>query len=231
MTRAYREVRVASADAGWRIMLDARELQTPARMPLLLQKRELAAAIAEEWQAQTDKVAPHTMPLMRLAATAIDRVAPQRQKTIDDIAGYAETDLVCYRAERPEDLVARQSAIWQPLVDWATLRFDAPLLVVAGVIPKRQSFAVAAAMRAAVSGMDEFWLSALHEATTLCGSIVIGLALAERRLDAEGAWRASQLDEIYQIEKWGEDAEAARRRSSIRSDLDAACRFMDLLRT
>lgn len=231
MKRAYREVRVAPAGAGWRIMLDARELQTPARLPLLLPKQELAVAIAGEWQAQTDKIVPSTMPLMRLAATAVDRVAPQQEKTFDDIVGYAETDLVCYRAERPADLVARQTAAWQPLVDWAILRFDAPLLVVTGVVPKRQSPAVAAALRAAIADMDEFWLSALHEATTLSGSIVIGLALRERRLDAEAAWRASQLDESYQIEKWGEDAEAARRRADIRRDLDAACRFMGLLRT
>lgn len=230
MKRAYREVRVASAGAGWRIILDARELQTPARLPLLLPRQELAAAIAGEWQAQTDKIVPSTMPLMRLAATAVDRVAPERQRTIDEIVGYAETDLVCYRAERPEDLVSRQTAAWQPLVDWAILRFDAPLLVVTGVIPKRQSPAVAAALRAAISEMDEFGLAALHEATTLCGSVVIGLALTERLLDAEAAWRASQLEESYQIEKWGEDAEAARRRADIRRDLEAACRFINLLR-
>lgn len=229
MKRVYREVQVASAGAAWKIMLDERELQTPARHPFLLPNEGLAGAIASEWQVQVDRILPGTMPLTRLAATAIDRVRSNRQKTIDDIVGYAETDLVCYRAERPADLVARQTATWQPLVDWATLRFDAPMLVVTGVIPRRQSPAVAAALRAAMADMDEFWLSALHEATTLCGSIVIGLALRERRLDAESAWRASQLDETYQIEKWGEDADAVRRHADIRRDLDAACRFMCLL--
>lgn len=231
MKRVYREVQVASAGESWRIMLDARELQTPARHPFLLPNQGLAEAIASEWQAQAEKIIPGTMPLTRLAATAIDRIRAHRQKTIDDIVGYAETDLVCYRAERPADLVARQTATWQPLVDWATLRFDAPMLVVTGVIPRRQSPAVAAALRAAMADMDEFWLSALHEATTLCGSIVIGLSLRERRLDAEAAWLASQLDENYQIEKWGEDTEAARRRADCRRDLVAACRFMGLLQT
>ena len=231
MKRVYREVQVASAGEPWRIMLDARELQTPARHPFLLPNQGLAEAIASEWRAQAEKINPGTMPLTRLAATAIDRIRSHRQKTIDDIVGYAETDLVCYRAERPADLVTRQTASWQPLVDWATLRFDAPMLVVTGVIPRRQSPAVAAALRAALAGVDEFWLSALQEVTTLCGSIVIGLALRERRLDAEAAWRASQLDESYQIEKWGEDVEAARRRADIRRDLDAAWRFMGLLET
>lgn len=230
MKRVYREVQVAPAAAGWRIMLDARELQTPARLPFLLPKRDLATAIAGEWQAQTDKIAARKMPLTQLASTAIDRVTAQRQKTIDAIVGYVETDLVCYRAERPEDLVARQSAAWQPLVDWATLRLDAPLPVVTGVIPMRLAPAVATALRAAISEMDEFWLAALHEATTLCGSVVIGLALVEQRLDVDSAWEASQLDETYQIEKWGEDVEAVRRRAGIRRDLEATCRFLDLLR-
>ena len=138
MKRVYREVRVAPAGDGWCILLDARTLQTPARAPLLLPRRGLAEAIAAEWDAQTEKVVPVTMPLMQLAATAIDRTAVQRGQVIDEIVGYAQTDLVCYRAERPPELAARQSVIWQPLVDWVTLRFDAPLLVTTGVVPKAQ---------------------------------------------------------------------------------------------
>jgi chaperone required for assembly of F1-ATPase len=170
------------------------------------------------------------MPLMCMAATAIDRVMSQRAAVISEIVGYAETDLVCCRADRPPDLVARQSAVWQPLVDWATLRFDAPLLVTAGVVPQRQPAAVASAFRSAVDALDLYWLTALHSATTACGSLVIGLALLDRRLDADSAWQASQLDEIFQIEKWGEDAEAAARRRDLKRDIEATARFMDLLR-
>ncbi|HZF36488.1 MAG TPA: ATP12 family protein [Candidatus Angelobacter sp.] len=230
MRRVYREVRVAPAGGGWSILLDTRTLHTPARAPLLLPRRGLAAAIAAEWDAQTDKVVPAAMPLMQLAATAIDRTEPQRRQVIDEIVGYGATDLVCYRAERPADLVARQSAAWQPLLDWLTLRFDAPLLVTTGVIPRTQPETALAAIRAAVEALDPFWSTALHGATTACGSVVIGLALVERCLDAEGAWQASQLDESFQIEAWGEDAEAAARRAALKRDIEATWRFMELLR-
>jgi len=230
MKRVYREVRIAPAGDGWCIRLDARQLQTPARMPLALPAEPLAAAIAAEWDAQVDSIVPATMPLMRLAATAIDRVAPSRQQVVDEVVGYAETDLVCYRAERPDDLVARQAAIWQPLVDWATLRFDAPLQVTTGVTPRPQPRGVAAALRSVVAPMDVFRLSALHGATTACGSLVIALALAERRLDAEAAWQASQLDETYQMEKWGADPEAVKRRDELKRDIQSIARFLELLR-
>lgn len=231
MKRVYREVRVAPAGDGWSIRLDARTLQTPGRAALLLPKRGLAEAIAGEWDAQTDTVAPATMPLMRIAATAVDRVAPQRPRAIEEIIGYVGTDLVCYRADRPAELVARQGALWQPLVEWATLRFDAPLPVTTGIVPRPPSAAVTAAFQSAVEALDPWWLTALHGATTACGSIVIGLALAEQRLDAEGAWQAAQLDESFQIEKWGEDAEAAARRRELKRDIEATARFMDLLRS
>jgi len=230
MKRVYREVRVAPEGDGWSISLDARRLQTPGRAALVLPKPGLAEAVAAEWDAQIDRIMPATMPLMRLAATAIDRVAPQRRQAVEDIVAYAGTDLVCYRADRPAELVARQTALWQPLVDWATLRFDAPLTVTTGIVPGPASAAAVAAIRAAVAAYDPWWLTALHGATTACGSVVIGLALAERRLDAEGAWQASQLDETFQIEQWGEDSEAASRRRDLKRDIEATARFMDLLR-
>lgn len=229
MKRVYREVRVAPAGAGWSILLDARTLQTPARTPLLLSQRGLAEAIAAEWDAQTAKIVPATMPLMQLAATAIDRIAPQPEHAVEEVVGYAATDLVCYRADRPADLVERQNACWQPLVDWVTLRFDAPLRVTTGVVPKAQPSAAITAIRSAVESLDPFRLTALQGITTSCGSVVIGLAALERRLDAEAAWQASQLDETYQIEAWGEDAEAAARRAALRRDLAAIYRFIELL--
>jgi chaperone required for assembly of F1-ATPase len=229
MKRAYREARVAAAEGGWRILLDERTLQTPARASLLLPTRGLAEAVAAEWAAQKETIVPASMPLMRLAATAIDRVGPRREEVIDEVAGYAETDLVCYRAEHPADLVARQHAVWQPLVDWATLHFDAPLLVATGVLPRRQPSKVLTAIRQAVAARDTLPLTGLHAATTTSGSVVVGLALAEGRLDVEGAWQAAQLDETYQIEQWGEDPEAAARRAELRRDLEAIDRFLTLL--
>jgi chaperone required for assembly of F1-ATPase len=231
MKRVYRAVAVAPGDGGWQVMLDSRPLRTPAKAPLLLPNRALAEAVAQEWDAQVETVVPPTMPLMRLATTAIDRVVPQRARVIEEVAGYAGTDLVCYRADRPAELVARQQAIWQPLVDWATLRFDAPLLVTTGVVPRPQPAGAVAAIQAAVAAFDDFSLTALHGLTTTCGSVVIALALAESHLEPEAAWQASQLDETFQIEKWGEDTEAGRRRAAIRADIEDSCRFLALLRS
>jgi chaperone required for assembly of F1-ATPase len=230
MKRVYRAVAVAPGDGGWQVMLDSRVLRTPAKAPLLLPNRALAEAIAAEWDSQVKTVVPATMPLMRLAATAIDRVAPQRTQVIEEVAGYAGTDLICYRADRPAELVARQQAVWQPLVDWATLRYDAPLLVTTGVVPRLQPAGAVAAIQAAVAAFDDFSLTALHGLTTACGSVVIALALAESHLEPEAAWQVSQVDETFQIEKWGEDAEAGRRRAAIRADIEASCRFLALVR-
>jgi chaperone required for assembly of F1-ATPase len=133
--RFYRIAGSAGAPGGYRVLLDDRPLRSPGGAEMLL-PAALAAAIAAEWQAQEDEIRPLTMPLMRLASTAIDRVAPLREGVVEEIAGYAATDLVCHRAERPPELVARQHAIWQPLVDWVRLRYDAPLLVTTGVLPR-----------------------------------------------------------------------------------------------
>jgi chaperone required for assembly of F1-ATPase len=188
-----------------------------------------AAAIAAEWDAQQDDIRPATMPLTRLAATAIDRTRTQRDLVIAETANYAGTDLVCYRAERPPELIARQQTEWQPLLDWAMLRYDASLSVTSGILPQPQSPAALKAFAAAVAAQNDFRLTALHAMTAACGSLVIALALLDGRLDAAAAFAVSQLDETFQIEAWGEDAEAAARRQGLAEDIAAAARFVELL--
>jgi chaperone required for assembly of F1-ATPase len=229
MKRAYKQVAAGPVDGGWGVALDGRPMRTPGKNPLALPTAALAAAIAAEWDAQQDEIRPASMPLTRLAATAIDRTAPQRDKVVDEIAGYAGTDLVCYRADHPPALAARQQAAWQPLIDWAALRYDAALAVTCGVIPTRQPPAALKAFAAAVAALDDFRLTALHALTATCGSLVIALAVLEDRLDAGTAFAASQLDETFQIEAWGEDAETAARRQALADDIAAASRFLKLL--
>ena len=230
MKRFYKDASAKSVEGGFGVALDTRTLRTPAKLPLVLPRLALAEAIAAEWRNQVDEVRPHTMPLMRLASTAIDLVAKRHADVVAEIANFAETDLVCYRADHPPELAARQRAIWQPLVDWATLRYDAPLAVTAGIIPVAQKRATVHALTAAVAAYEPMALTALHAATTASGSLVIALALMEGRLDAEAAFAASQLDESFQIEQWGEDHEAAGRRAALKADIAAAARFIALLR-
>lgn len=230
MKRFYRKAEPVQRAGGYDITLDSKPIKTPGKRDLVVPNEALAAAIAEEWNAQEGEVRAATMPLTRLATTTVDRVATQRDAIIRQTANYAATDLVCYRAAHPPALAARQQAVWQPLIDWAVLRYDAPLSVTTGVIPTKQSAASLRAFAAAVAEQHDFALTALHVATAACGSLVIGLALIEGHLEAEGAFAASQLDESFQIEAWGEDAEQAERRRTLAADIQAAARFISLLR-
>jgi len=231
MRRFYKRAEAARRTGGHGVTLDGKPIKTPGKRDLVVPTKALATAIAEEWNAQNSEVHAATMPLTRLAATTIDRVATQRDAIIQQTANYAATDLVCYRATHPPALAARQQAVWQPLIDWAVMRYDAPLVVTSGVIPKSQSAASLRALTAAVAGRKDFALTALHVATAACGSLIIALALLEGQLDAQQAFAASQLDESFQIEGWGEDAEQAQRRRALAADIDAAARFLSLLRT
>ena len=230
MKRVYRKVATGPANGGWAVALDGRPMRTPAKHDMLVPTEALAQAIAAEWDAQQDEVRPATMPLTRLAATAIDHTAAQRDQVVAETANYAGTDLICYRADHPPALIARQQEVWGPLVEWAMLRYDAALAVTSGIVPTRQSPAALNAFAAAVAAQDDFRLTALHTLTAACGSLVIALAVFEGRLDAEAAFATSQLDETFQIEEWGEDAEAAARRRGLAEDIAAAARFAELLR-
>lgn len=230
MKRFYREAVVATAEDGFTILLDGKPLRTPAKNELKVARRGLAEAIAAEWQGQGKTVTPLALPLTRLVSTAIDRVAPRRAEVVAEIAKYAGTDLLCYRAADPPELAARQHTVWQPLLDWADERFDARLAVTHGVTPISQAQAALEALKRAVAAHDEIRLVALHLATTTCGSLILALALLEGRLSPDEAFAAAQLDESFQIERWGEDLEQATRRDALREDIALAARFAALLR-
>lgn len=209
--------------------LDDKPVRTPAGASLLLPTRALAEAIAEEWRAQETKIDPSSMPMLQLANSAIDRVAGNVEAIVDQLAAYGETDLVCHWAPDPPELVARQRQHWQPLLDWAALELDAPLRPVEGIVARPQPKTALEALRVAVAAQPPFRLAALYLLTTVTGSLVIGLAALAGRIDPEAAWQAAQLDELFQAERWGEDEEAAARRTAEKADLMAATRFLGLL--
>jgi chaperone required for assembly of F1-ATPase len=230
MKRFYTVVGVVAAEQGFGVTLDAKPLCTPAKAQLAVPSRSLAEAIAAEWRGQGGDVALDDLPLTRLASTAIDLVTARRPEVVADIVRYAGTDLVCYRAGHPPELAQRQHEAWQPLIDWASLRFDAALEVTIGVVPVAQLPASLRAFAAAVESYSPLELAALHMATAACGSLVVALALMEGQIDAAGAFAASQLDESFEIEQWGEDAEQMRRRAALNEDIALAHRFVTLLR-
>jgi chaperone required for assembly of F1-ATPase len=229
MRRFYREVRVIAADRGHGIQFDGKPLRTPAKAELILPGQALAKAIAAEWRAQSDTIDLRALPLTRLASSAIDLVATRRDAVIAETADYAGTDLLCYRAAHPPELARRQEAAWQPLLDWAAARYDAPLIVTTGIAPVAQPPASLAAFATVVGAQDSMRLAALRLATAAAGSLVIALALLEGRLDTDAAFAAAELDETFQIENWGEDPERTKRRAILRDDLALAARFASLL--
>jgi chaperone required for assembly of F1-ATPase len=219
---------------GHRILLDGKPMRLPSGTSLTVGPVALARAIAEEWQqAGGEKGGDMTFkdtPLTRLAGTALERIAPDPAPTVDAIARYGETDLLCYRAEAPQALVQRQHQHWQPWLDWAALIYDSPLRVTTGVGYVKQHHDSIAALRAAVAALDVHALAGLGIAVPALGSLVLGLALAASEMDADTAFTLGALDELFQAEQWGEDYEAVDRRTSLLADVALAARYIDLTR-
>ncbi len=231
MRRFYKEVAVETREAGWAIVLDGKPIATPAKAPLAAPSAALAQRIAAEWRNQSEKIAASSMPLTQLLYTALDRVPARRRDLVGEIAAYGASDLLCYRATHPAALVERQSKSWDGLLDWLAERHGARLAVMSEIGIVAQDPAALARIAAAVAAFDDCRLAGLHLATGALGSVVLALALAERRIDAGTAWAASLVDELFQAEKWGGDAETSARFAAIRADIEAASSFMDLCRS
>ena len=230
MKRLYTEAAVVEHAGGFGVSLDGRPIRTPGRTLLLLPTRALADAIAVEWQAQGDQVRPHTMPLMQLAGTVVDHFPANRAAVEATVLRFAETDAVCYRADagQPAELTALQASLWDPLLDWLRKERGATLVITSGILPISQSREEIAILARVVSAMDDWRLGAFQCATASSGSFVIGLALVDGRIDAGEALAAAELDAGFETDRWGEDAEAAARRTVVAADLAAARAFADL---
>lgn len=229
MKRFWKEASAIPRDGVWAVELDGRSVRTPARHDLALHSEALAQAVASEWNAAGDTVDPGAMPLTGLANAAIDHVAADPDGFADVLAKYGETDLLCYRAEAPGALIERQAAEWDPLLAWARRRFDVDFSITAGITHVAQPEATVARLGHAVATLDPFRLAALSPLVTIGGSLIAGLAVVEAAISSEYAWQAVSLDERWQLEKWGSDAEAEAALEIRRRDFLAAARFVELL--
>jgi chaperone required for assembly of F1-ATPase len=230
MKRFYKDVSVGPADSGFAVLLDGKPIKTPGRAMLVLPTENLAAAIAREWQAQGEAIVATTMPLLRLANTVVDGVAVNRAGVIDAILRFGENDLLCYRAHQPPELVARQREGWDPLLDWVRQRHGAHMKVAEGMAHIDQTFDALLALRQALEDFDPFTLGGLHVIASITGSLMLALAVAGRFISGADAFALSRIDEIYQAEKWGEDAEAAKRATALGHELDKAVELMTAVR-
>lgn len=229
MKRFYKQVAVAPGQGGFTIALDGRPIQSPARQVLTLPTSALAQAVAAEWQAQGDRLDIPSMTLTRLSNQAQDRIAADPGAVVAQLCGYAATDLLCYRAESPASLVERQAAHWDPLLDWAATHYGVRLPVTMGVMPLPPSPDATAIFQQRLAAEDAFRLTGLAEVVAAAGSLVIGLAVLENRLDAGAAWAAASVDEIYQAERWGPDVEAQAMLQTRQAILEAGARLLALV--
>jgi chaperone required for assembly of F1-ATPase len=231
MKRFYKETAVEAAEGGWRVLLDGKPMRTPAKSVLVVPTEPLAQAIAGEWRSVAENTEINTahLPLTRLAATGLDRVAPRHLEIIADTAKYGGSDLLCYRASAPDSLVKTQQETWQPLLDWAAERYGAKLKVVDGISFVEQPEEAKVRLRDAVAAHADLALAALYNLTHTSGSLVVALAVSDGRLTAEEAANAALVDELYQVGRWGDDPLAEKHREGVRKDIVAAARFLALL--
>ena len=226
--RFYKAVQLSESNG---ILLDGKPVKTPLKASLQLPTKALGEAIAEEWRAQKDFIDPESMPLTKLANTAIDRATAEHTTIVDEITQYAGSDMVCYFAEGPRELFSRQQKHWQPVFDWAVDKLDARFRQGKGITHIAQPPETLETIRLHLTQFDPWQLTAVYVLTTLTGSALLSLMLQTAAITPEDAWHAAHVDEDFQIEQWGEDDEAVRRRASRKREYDGLTGFFDLLKS
>ncbi|WGW05255.1 ATP12 family chaperone protein [Tropicibacter oceani] len=227
--RFWQNTEINPVEGGFTVLLDGRGVKTPAKTPLIVPTEALAREIAAEWQAQQDKVNPKTMPFTRTANSALDKVATQHAEVADMLAAYGDADLLCYRADHPQELVQRQIEAWDPMLDWAETALGARLEPRSGVIHAPQAPQALTHLARQVHDLNPFALAAFHDLVSMTGSLVLGFAAAHDHLPADQIWQLSRIDETWQEEQWGEDEEATALAVHKRGEFLHASRFFRLV--
>lgn len=229
MKRFYTDVDVQREPGGFSVTLDGRPIKTPHGRVVVLPGPSLAEAIADEWREQGEQINPRAMPLTRLVNTVEDGLRATRAEVVAGLTTYGKMDLICYWAEAPQNLVERQHATWQPLLDWVSEHLGAPVVATKGIGAVEQDERALTALEREIEAFDNFALAAIHEMTTLTGSVFLSLAVARGQLRSEAAWEAAHVDEAFQQEQWGEDAEAKARLEARRASFEQAVHALRLL--
>ncbi len=231
MKRFYKSAAAEKGEGGFIVTLDGRPIKTPSKATLLMPNSAVAELVAAEWDEQGDDVKPLQMPATCLVNTALDRVEGRMAEVAAEIVAYGSNDLICYRSDAPDDLTARQSELWDPYIAWASEALNAPLKVTSGILHVEQGAEVVSALASAVSAYDAFALTGLHSLTTGLGSLVLALASQQREQNFEDIWQAALLEELYQVEQWGEDSEGADMRKNLRRDMMQTIAYLRALKS
>lgn len=229
MKRFYREAAVIDQADGFAIALDGKPVKTPGKLPLVMPSARLAHLVVDEWNAQGDKVDPEVMHYTRLVNTTLDRVEPRMADVGAEVAGFGGSDLLCYRADEPEDLISRQAEVWDPYVIWANGYFNIELKTTSGIMPVKQDEKSLTALKDAVMANSPYEMTVLHALTGGLGSLILALAHTKGHANLDDVWAASQLDEMYQVEQWGEDAEDTEKRNELKNEMVVAAILLECL--
>jgi len=227
--RFYKSVSLQEQPGGFGLALDERPVKTPLKKALMMPSRGLGDAVAQEWERQEEHIDPNSMMLTKLCNTALDRVGDDRARIIDEIVDYANADLLCYRAEGPVELVARQCKLWDPMLEWASQDLGARFSATAGIVHQSQSEDCLTAFRRFVEGLNDFAMAGYHNAMTMTGSAILAAAAQRRHLPADEVWSLAHVDEDWQIERWGGDEEEAERRTRRHAEFLGIFEFLTLL--
>ncbi|MEP3346734.1 MAG: ATP12 family protein [Litoreibacter sp.] len=226
--RFWKATTADKVDGGYTVHLDGRPVRTPAKTLVVVPTQSMADAMRDEWEAQDEKIDPLTMPVTRAANAALDKVSTQHAEVVEMLAAYGDSDLLCYRADSPEALVAQQATGWDPLIDWAATELKAPLKLRTGIMHEPQDPQSIQVLQALVAELDPFRLTAFHDLVAITGSLILGLAITRGRLDAQTAWDLSRIDEEWQIAQWGRDEDADAQAGKKKEDLLRAAVFFSL---
>lgn len=226
LKRFYKTAEAAAAPTGWRVLLDGKAMRTPQKEIFEVPQRKLAEAVAEEWASQGSDIALEQMPLTQFTCAVIDYTQLFRHDVEAETAAYATTDLLCYRAAEPEELVQRQKEAWDKWLDWAQTRYDVKMQLTEGIMPVDQEEASLEALAGEIAALDDYALTAVWLMAKHCSSLILPLAVWEKQLDAETAFHIARVDETYQNEQWGEDEEALERREAGAREMYAIGEFI-----
>ncbi len=229
--RFYKAVTIGEEAGSFQILLDGRSVKSPAKKALDVPSQGIADALVLEWDAQTEKIDPATMPMTRLVNSTIDGVDDAREAMIDEIVAYLGNDFICYPASHPERLVERQAALWQPVLDWAGEQLGGRFVQASGILAVEQSPVMGETLRKSWQDLDKFQLAAVHSIMTISGSAILAFAFWKGFLTKDALWAAAMVDEDWNVEMWGEDEEATKRRTFRKSDMDAASLVVDAMRS
>lgn len=229
LKRFYKTVETSAGVSGWRVLLDGKAMRTPQKAVFEVPHRRLTEAVAEEWASQGSDIALEQMPLTQFTCAVLDYTAHFRRDVEAETAAYATTDLLCYRASEPAELAQRQREAWDKWLDWAQTRYDIRMKLTEGIMPVEQEPQTLEALQAEIARLDDYGLTALWLMAKHCSSLLLPLAVWEKKLEAEEAYHIARIDETYQNEQWGQDAEALERRESGAREMYAIGEFVKLI--